>query len=237
MITSRRPYGEWLVRRHRNLQELNDPLRQHARAALVGYLITLGRCSFPQSAGVALFAASARDLSERLLFDVETGACATSPRMENASAALRAFVQLLRLGLEQASPDDIDRDFLSDWDIRLAEYRRWQALQYRTTYEENYRENYLIDRASGMDSFQFLEQQLPQLSLAVEKSWENPSRPLLPAIPDLIRWEDRLPSSSKALPLHPEGYRDLNERERSSRRTAASVDRAKIRKQCGKPTR
>jgi hypothetical protein len=213
------------ARRYRNLQELNDPLRQRARAALVGYLTTLGRCSFPQSAGLAPFAASARDLSERLLFDVETGACAASPRMENASAALRSFVQRLRLGLEQASPDDVDRDFLSDWDIRLAEYPRWQAWQYRTTYAENYRESYLIDRASGTDSFQFLEQQLPQLSLAVEESWEDPARPLLPAIPDLIRWEDRLPSSSQALPSHPEGYRDLNERERTLRRTAASVDR------------
>lgn len=211
------------VRRYANLEQLNAPLREKGRAALVGYLTSLDRCSFPKAAGAAPFARNARDLSERLLLDVETGTCAATPRIEEATAVLRAFVQRLRLGLEGVSPDDISRALLEDWDVRLGEYRRWEAWQYQAAYAENYREAYLIGQAAATEAFEFLEQQLPELSLTADERWDDVA--ILPAIPGLIRWEDRLPTTTEAMQTLPQGYRKLQRRERSPRRTALSDNR------------
>lgn len=214
------------IRRYRNLEELNAPLRERGRRALAGYLTSLGRCWFPHARGAVPFARTWRDLSERLLLDVETGVCAAVPRIEEASAVLRSFVQRLRLGLEAAPPDDISREFLAIWDLRLAEYRRWEAWQQQAAYPENYREADLISRAAPTEAFQFLEQQLPQLSLTIDERWEDMTPPILPAIPGFVRWEDWLPSASQPLPTHPEGYRKQTKRERTPRRTATRPDRA-----------
>lgn len=211
------------VRRYTNLEQLNAALRERGRAAMVGYLTSLDRCRFPQAAGALPFARSARDLSERLLLDVETGACAATPRIEEAGTALLTLVQRLRLGLEAMSSDDIPRDFLETWDLRYAEYRRWEAWRYQATYPENYRETYLISNAAKTESFQFLERQLPALDLTIDEDWAVFSPPLLPAIPGLIRWSDSIPSMVEALPSQPEGYRKLNERARTERRSALST--------------
>ncbi|AMA60592.1 neuraminidase-like domain-containing protein [Bradyrhizobium sp. CCGE-LA001] len=210
------------VRRYANLAQLNGPLRERARLALVGYLTSLDRCTMPQMNGGPPFACSARDLSERLLLDVETGTCAATPRFEEACAALRTYVQRLRLGLEEVSTDDISRDFLEDWDLRLAEYRRWEAWQYRSVYPENYREAYLINAASHTESFAFLERHLQQESLTADQDWDDLAPPLMPAIPGLVRWIDRLPSLSEALPTKPDGYENLTRRDRALSRTALS---------------
>jgi hypothetical protein len=215
------------VRRYANLEQLNAPLRENARAALVGYLTTLDRCSFPSPAGKTPFARSARDIAERLLMDVEAGACAATPRIEETTAALRSFVQRLRLGLEAITPDAALRAALERWDIRLSEYRRWQAWKYLAEYKENYREALLIGQAADTEAFQFLEQQLPEFSLTVDERGDQPPAPMLPAMPGLVRWEDRLPSASQALPKKPEGYQKLVTRERSPRRAALGADRPK----------
>ncbi|MER8595739.1 hypothetical protein NKH33_30040 [Mesorhizobium sp. M1182] len=214
------------VRRYANLEQLNAGLRERGRDALIGYLTSLDRCRFPQAAGALPFARSARDLSERLLLDVETGSCGATPRIEEASAALRTLVQRLRLGLEAMSPDDISPRYLETWDLRYAEYRRWQACRYQAVYAENYREADLIRVAAGTEAFQFLERQLPELDLTVEENWADLTPPLLPAIPGLIRWSDRLPSIAEALPSQPQGYRKLDKRERADHRTALSSARA-----------
>ncbi|WSG76481.1 neuraminidase-like domain-containing protein [Rhizobium beringeri] len=210
------------VRRYANLEQLNADLRERGRGALVGYLSSLNRCRFSQAAGALPFALSARDLAERLLLDVETGSCGATPRIEEASAAVRMLVQRLRFGLEAMSPDDISRAFLETWDLHFAEYRRWQAWRYQDVYPENYREADLIRIAGKTEAFQFLERQLPELALTVDEEWDDLTPPLLPSIPGLIRWNDRLPSMAGALSSQPQGYRNLNERERAEHRTALS---------------
>ncbi|TPQ42372.1 hypothetical protein C2U70_01555 [Bradyrhizobium guangdongense] len=215
------------VRRYANLAQLNGPLRERARFALVGYLASLERCTMPQMNGGPPYACSARDLSERLLLDVETGTCAATPRIEEAAAALRTYVQRLRLGLEKVSTDDVSRDFLEDWDLRLAEYRRWEAWQYRGAYPENYREAYLISAASRTETFEFLERHLQQESLTADQDWDDLVAPLMPSIPGLIRWIDRLPSVSEALPMKPEGYEKLTRRDRALSRTVLSPPEVK----------
>ncbi|MCX5578925.1 neuraminidase-like domain-containing protein [Kaistia terrae] len=210
------------IRRYRNLAELNWPLRNRARASLVGYLTSLDRCSFPHLIGAPHFARRARDLSELLLLDVEAGPTLQAPRIESAAASFRTLVQRLRLGLEANSGIAVGQDFFERWDTRFADYRRWEAGKYHAAYAENYREADLVERAAGTETFKLLEHRLPAAELALDQDWSIwPS--ILPAIPDLIRWELRIPSDAQPLNPPREGYHTLDRRDRKPRQTALSA--------------
>ncbi len=202
-------------RRYDDLKRLNDELRERARRALIAYL-----CG-PSGGG---FAASPKELSERLLIDVEVGLCERASRIEEAVTAMQTFERRARLGLEPTwhpSPA-----FALLWDRSFATFRIWQACQRKETYRENWIEWSELEKARRTEGFRFLESELRRATLTVPVPggityWDGP-RP--PAHDGLQVLQAREPATIKLLPAKQPSVQDealnlLGTPERSARRS------------------
>ena len=175
-------------RRYKEINRLNDGLRQRGRAALVAYLTHLNRVALPRSG----FATEAKHLSELLLLDVEAGLCQKASRMEEAVSAVHLFIQRARLGLEPAFV--VAADFVLAWERHFASFRIWEAGKRRVIYRENWIEWDEMQEAQHSEAFQFLESELRRATLTMPVpgglTYWNGSRP--PAHPGIT------PSSNTA---------------------------------------
>lgn len=202
-------------RRYEDLKRLNDALRERARRALIAYL-----CG--PSGG---FAASPKELSERLLIDVEVGPCERASRIEEAVTAIQTFERRARLGLEQPAWGP-SPEFALVWDRSFATFRTWQACRRKETYRENWIEWGELETARRSEGFRFLESELRRATLTVPvpgglTCWDGP-RP--PAHPGLQVLQAREPATIQLLPAKQPPAQDealnlLGTPERSARRS------------------
>jgi hypothetical protein len=150
-------------RHYLELKRLNDGLRDRGRRALIAYLCCLNRVALPWTSST--FAITARDLSDLLLLDVETGICEKSSRIEEAISAVQTFVRRSRIGLEPKWK--VGRDFARLWDSRFENFRTWQRCKRGEFYKENWIEWDEFGKARRIEAFRFLESQLRASTLTV----------------------------------------------------------------------
>ena len=203
-------------RRYDDLKKLNDGLRERARRALIAYL-----CG-PSGGGIA---ATPRELSERLLIDVEVGLCERASRIEEAVTAMQTFERRARLGLEKPAWDP-SPSFALLWDRSFASFRIWQSCERKETYRENWIEWSELEKARRTEGFRFLESELRRATLTVPVPggltyWDGP-RP--PAHGGLQVLQAREPATIKRLPpkqapAQDEALNLLGTPERSARRS------------------
>lgn len=176
--------------RYEQLRELNDGLRERARCALLAYLCAVDRVDLPWGGT----AATARDLSDLLLQDVEAGIGQRMSRIEDAARAAQAFVQRARLGLE-APAFTASAAFAQVWDKRFATFRTWEACRRREVYRENWIAWDDLHAARRFETFRHLEDDLRRSTLAIAAPggvtwWPNAD---LPPHPGLVLAQDREP--------------------------------------------
>jgi hypothetical protein len=151
---------------------LSDKIREHQKAALIGYLLT--RPAIQQWG-----ATDADGLFEYFLIDVQMGACMDTSRVVQASAAVQMFVNRCLLNLESdttagtekgVSPGAIDQD---RWEW-MKNYRVWQANREVFLYPENWlAPEWRMDRS---ELFKDLESYLVQNDItdrSVEQAFRN----------------------------------------------------------------
>jgi Tc toxin complex TcA C-terminal TcB-binding domain/Neuraminidase-like domain/Putative peptidoglycan binding domain len=131
---------------------LNDPLRERQRNALVAYLLP----RMPDGGS-----ASADQLFEHFLMDVQMSSCMATSRIKQAISSVQLFVQRCLLNLEpEVSPDAIDAP---QWKWRK-NYRVWEANRKVFLYPENWIEPEL--RLDKSPFFRELESELLQNELS-----------------------------------------------------------------------
>lgn len=200
-------------RRYEDLAQLDDGLRQRARAALVAFLTRLDRVPLPWGG----FAKAPNDLSELLLIDVEAGGCERASRIEEAISAVQLFVQRARLGLEPAFTVDPELTLL--WDRRFATFGVWQACKRRELYEENTIAWDERVKARASESFRFFEDRLRSSALTIAAPagltiWSGTRPPAHPGV-DLLQAQD--PSTLAWLEPPRDGFSLLGAPERHAR--------------------
>lgn len=124
---------------------LNDGLRLRARAAL---LALLAAYNYPTS-----------DLNDRLLMDVEAGLNETATRIDDAIAAVQRFMQRVILGLEGTTflPGE---SLLQRWECEFSSFEKWQAVQRRKWYYENWVHWEEAAKLAKSEGFQSLKKSL-----------------------------------------------------------------------------
>ena len=125
-------------------KNLNDPLRERQRAALVSYLIPKKK------------ARNANELYDEFLIDVEMSPCMMSTRIKQAISSVQLFIQRSLMNLEE-------KVFMSakearEWAQWRKQYRMWEANRKILLYPENWIEPELRDGKS-----QFFEQMQDEL--------------------------------------------------------------------------
>ncbi|WP_433722345.1 neuraminidase-like domain-containing protein [Nocardia sp. CA-129566] len=150
-------------RRYLDVQALNDGLRVRARDALVAWLCGMNRVPLPFAPG--RFATRARDLSDLLLQDVETGTGERASRIQDAISSAQAFVQRARLGLEPGLA--VTAEFAEVWDGRFESFLTWQCIAEREQYRENWIEWDELAKARRVEAFTLLEAELRRRRLTV----------------------------------------------------------------------
>jgi hypothetical protein len=130
--------------------EVNDPLRERRRDALLSYLL-----SRPDSPGTAdaLFA--------RLLIDPQMAACMPTSRVVRAVGSIQTFVQRALMGLEPGVV--LDEESATEWNTWRKQYRVWEANRKVFLYPENWMEPELRDDKSPL--FAEVESRLLQSAL------------------------------------------------------------------------
>ena len=176
-------------RRYKEIKTLNDGLRERGRSALIAYLTHMDRVSLPWGG----FACNARQLSELLLLDVETGLCEKASRIDEAITAIQLFVMRARLGLEAGFV--ITPAFQKLWDRDFADFRVWEAWTRKHIYKENWVECEILDKEQHTKGFQFLASQLRSASLTIPVPgglawWEGPRPPAHPGI-ELLQYRNQ----------------------------------------------
>ncbi|MGA8742244.1 MAG: neuraminidase-like domain-containing protein [Terracidiphilus sp.] len=193
-------------RRYADLRKLNDGLRERGRRALIAYLCRTG--------GIA---ASASELSELLLLDVQAGRCEKASRIEDAICAVLSFMRRARLGLEAGWI--ITGAFAHLWDSRFATFHVWQACKRRELYKENWIDWDQFQKARKIEAFGFLEEQLKRATLTIAAPggvdyWPDD---LPPNHPGLCLLQRRDPAEMQILPTSREGLNLLATPERDAR--------------------
>jgi hypothetical protein len=140
------------------LQEINDPLREQNRDALLDRIL-FERAEF----------ADANDVYEHYLLDPKMSACFETSRVVQATAALQQLVQRIQLGLEVADDGktavEFEPDDLRQWPWRK-NYRVWEANRKVFLYPENWVEPDLRDNKTAL--FKALEDALLQEDIREE---------------------------------------------------------------------
>ncbi|MCK8463159.1 neuraminidase-like domain-containing protein [Aliiroseovarius sp. S1339] len=130
------------------LGELNSPVREASRDALLAHIIhTSSKPAF----------VSALDVYDHFLIDVEMSACYETSRIKQANASIQQFIQRIQLGLEEtlAFPEDVAKE----WDWRR-NYRVWEANRVVFLFPENFVRPELRDNKTEL--FEALEDALNQ---------------------------------------------------------------------------
>jgi hypothetical protein len=162
--------------RFRELESLNNGLRERARHALFAYLCNMNRVSLPTTS-TSTYATSPADLSDLLLQDVETGLSEHTSRIDDGIHAAHTFVHRARLGLEPSfSPTPL---FLMDWESTYASFSSWVSWKRRAVYRENWLQWDELQALERYEGFRFFREQLRRdvLALAVPGRpmwWESP---------------------------------------------------------------
>lgn len=147
--------------RYEDIKQINDGLRLRGRNALVSYLTSMNRVTLPWGG----FASNAKQLSELLLIDVETGLCQKASRIEEAVSALQLFIQRSRLGLESsftATPN-----FIKVWEKHFTTFSTWESCKRHEIYRENWIEWDELETARKSETFQLLESKLREAALSI----------------------------------------------------------------------
>jgi hypothetical protein len=154
-LKARYQESEWLG----VLRNIQDPLRQQKRDALVAFLLA-------QNPSLK----SANDLYDYFLIDVEMCSCMPTSRIVQAHATIQLFVQRCLMGLEPHSVANIRQDAeWSQWKW-MANFRVWEANRKIFLYPENWIEPELRDDKSEL--FTELEDTLQQNELT-DRAVEN----------------------------------------------------------------
>lgn len=199
--------------RYKEIKFLNDGLRERGQKALIAYLIHFNRVPLPLGG----FAIKAKDLSDLLLMDVETGLCQKASRIEEAITAIHLLIQRARLGLEPGFV--ATNEFIRVWDSHFASYRIWEACQRRLVYLENWIEWDELKKAQKAEAFQFLESELRRSALTIPVPgglayWNGP-RP--PDHPGLTLLQHRELATIQLLDPAPEGLGLIGKPDRHAR--------------------
>ncbi|WP_421907369.1 neuraminidase-like domain-containing protein [Mameliella sp.] len=174
--------------RYKEIETLNDGLRERGRDALVAYLTAMNRLPLPWGG----FATRARDLSDLFLQDADAGLCQKLSRVEEAIRAVQQFVDRARLGLEAGfTPGPA---FASAWERHFVDFRTWQACKRREIYRENWigwSEEAVV---KGSEAFRFLESELRRNDLTLPipgggVHWSGPDVPPATALTLLQKHE------------------------------------------------
>ena len=205
-------------RRYRDVEQLNDELREHARQALLAYLCNMNRVPLPAPLGD--FAREADDLSALLLLDVEAGLRERASRIEEAISAVQTYIQRCRLGLEAGF--NITPQFIRLWDRSFASFHLWQAYKRREIYRENWIDWEEIQKAQESEAFRFLEKELQRDMLTTPRPggleyWPDQGIPAHVGLPTIQSRElDELQQFT--MPANqPEGFNLLGTQERDAR--------------------
>jgi receptor-binding and translocation channel-forming TcA subunit of Tc toxin/ABC toxin-like protein len=201
-------------RRYLPVRQLNDGLRERARAALLAYLCGMDRVPLPWPAGS--YARTPGDLSGLLLQDTETGLCTRMSRVADAVRAVQAYVQQARLGREPGFT--VSPAFSGLWEKRFASYAAWQACRRREIYTENWAEWEELRAAHKVEAFRFLADGLRRATLTAAVPgglvwWPDGQ---LPAHPSLPVAQDREPSGLALVASAAEGLGLLASPERAA---------------------
>lgn len=193
-------------RRYDEVRRLNDGLRERGREALICYLCGPG--------GIAT---SPTQLSDILLLDVLAGRCETASRIEEAISAVQTFIRRARIGLEPGWI--VTGAFAHLWDCRFISYRVWQACKRRELYKENWIDWQELEKASKIEAFGFLNEQLKRATLTIAEPggvdfWPDQ---LPPSHPGLCLLQRRDPAEMQILPHPREGLDLLATPERDAR--------------------
>jgi hypothetical protein len=184
-------------RRYEDVRQLDDGLRERARAGLFAYLCGMNRVSLPFAPG--RFAREPRDLSDLLLQDVESGICERASRIEEAVSAVQAFVQRARLGLEPSLA--VSTAFVEVWEGRFASFDTWVCCRQRDVYRENWIDWDELRAARKVEAFRFLQGELREATLTVAVpgglEWWPDRRP--PAHPCLVPLQASEPAQIRML--------------------------------------
>lgn len=141
------------------LKEVTDSVRPLKRDALVAHLLA-------QNPALA----SANDLYDHFLVDVEMCACMPSSRIVQAHGTVQLFVQRCLMGLERSATADTSHDpGWGQW-TWMKNYRVWEANRKVFLYPENWIEPELRDDKSFL--FQELENELQQNELTAATAEE-----------------------------------------------------------------
>ncbi len=194
--------------RYKDIEQLNNDLRERGRCALLAYLC-----------GPAGIAKRPKELTELLLLDVEAGLHETTSRIDEAISAVQMFIQRSRLNLEPGWK--ISKAFALMWDRRFASYHAWEACKRRELYKENWIEWCEIEKAKKIEAFRFLDEELQRATLSIARPggvdyWPD-ERP--PRHPSLMFLQERQPSEMRLLPTAREGLDLLGAEERAGRPT------------------
>jgi hypothetical protein len=151
-------------RRYRDLQGLDDGLRERARRALIAYLCAMNRVQLP-GGPPAVYARTPKDLSDLLLIDVRAGTGERASRIDEAVTAVQAFVERALLHLEPGVT--LGAAFRAVWEGRFQTFRTWQACKRRELYPENTIDCDELERARRDEAFRLLETKLRQGALSI----------------------------------------------------------------------
>lgn len=162
------------VGRERWLQiatEVNDPLRERRRDALVTYVL-----SRPNPWDGQMLR-DADQLFAYLLIDTQMASCMLTSRIVQASGSVQSFMQRALMGLEPGLA--ITGEQAREWNSWRKQYRVWEANRKVFLYPENWIEPELRDDKSAL--FREVEGELLQSALSAE-----------PASKALVRYVDGL---------------------------------------------
>ena len=135
-------------------KNLNDPLRERQRAALVSYLM-------PQKNAL-----NPNELYDDFLIDVEMSPCMMSTRIKQAISSVQLFIQRSLMNLEEdvfMTPKEA-----REWSQWRKQYRMWEANRKILLYPENWIEPELRDGKSQF--FQQLEDELLQSDVTMDSA-------------------------------------------------------------------
>jgi hypothetical protein len=156
--------------RQKQLSELDEPLRERKRDALVAYLV-YSLSPRPDARPEERFFNTPEDLYSYFLIDVQSGGCATTSCIASAISSVQLYVHRVTMGLEQdrRAPSDsqhvhlrMDEGAAAEWSWRK-NYRVWEANRKVFLWPENYLEPDLRDDKTPL--FKELESELLQTDI------------------------------------------------------------------------
>jgi hypothetical protein len=170
-LKARYEESEWLG----VLKNVQDPLRQQKRDALVAFLLSVNPTL-----------KSTNDLYDYFLIDVEMGSCMPTSRIVQAHATIQLFVMRCLMGLEPRCVANIKDDASWDQWKWMANFRVWEANRKIFLWPENWIEPELRDDKSEL--FSDLENTLQQNELT-DRAVEDAAVAYLEKLDDIAQMD------------------------------------------------